>query len=72
MQVDNSHKLPGYTGHVPFRGDLVGLTTGEANRQSQNSFNLTAGKGRNSGFNQTAAMMLSGSPQPNKTQFTEF
>jgi hypothetical protein len=34
MQADNSHKLPGYTGHVPFRNDLVGLTTGEANKQS--------------------------------------
>jgi hypothetical protein len=35
MQVDYTKKLPGYTGHVPFRSDTIGLTTGEANRTAQ-------------------------------------
>lgn len=33
--IDNSNKLPGYTGHVPFRNECIGLTTGNANRESQ-------------------------------------
>ena len=33
--IDNSNKLPGYTGHVPFRNECIGLTTGNANKESQ-------------------------------------
>lgn len=35
MILDNKTKIPGYTGHVPYRNDLVGLTTGQANAASQ-------------------------------------
>ena len=31
----NSHqKIPGYSGHIPYKADLIGLTTGESNRKA--------------------------------------
>ena len=30
--LDTSDKLPGYTGHIPYKNDCIGVTTGEANR----------------------------------------
>jgi hypothetical protein len=35
------HKLPGYTGFQPYKGDCIGLTTGAANRHSESTFNAT-------------------------------
>ena len=32
--IDNKSKLPGYTGHIPYKNDCIGMTTGEANKQS--------------------------------------
>ena len=40
MQVDNRTKLPGYTGHIPYKQDLIGVTTGEANRLSSNTYDM--------------------------------
>lgn len=33
MRNDRS-KLPGYTGHIPYKNELIGVTTGEANKLS--------------------------------------
>ena len=30
----SGQKIPGYSGHIPFKQDLIGLTTGESNRKA--------------------------------------
>ena len=30
----SGQKIPGYSGHIPFKQDLIGLTTGESNRRA--------------------------------------
>ena len=37
--IDNKNKLPGYTGHIPYKNGSVGMTTGEANRQCMAQYN---------------------------------
>ena len=36
--AQNAQKIPGYSGHIPFKQDLIGLTTGESNRLAGNDF----------------------------------
>lgn len=32
--AQSGQKIPGYSGHIPFKQDLIGLTTGESNRRA--------------------------------------
>jgi hypothetical protein len=38
-------KIPGYTGFMPYKNDLVGLTTGRANKVSQQAYENETKKG---------------------------
>ena len=37
----SGQKIPGYSGHIPLKQDLVGHTTGESNRQAGENFRYT-------------------------------
>ena len=41
--MNSSQKIPGYSGHIPQKLDIVGHTTGESNRQAGNNFRYTVG-----------------------------
>ena len=43
--MQSAQKIPGYTGHIPFRIDIVGHTTGESNRQAGDNFRFAANQG---------------------------
>ena len=32
--AQSGQKIPGYSGHIPLKMDLIGLTTGESNRKA--------------------------------------
>ena len=32
--AQSGQKIPGYSGHIPLKQDLIGLTTGESNRRA--------------------------------------
>ena len=32
--MNSGQKIPGYSGFIPFKQDLIGLTTGESNRRA--------------------------------------
>jgi hypothetical protein len=36
--MHSGQKIPGYSGHIPLRMDIVGYTTGESNRQAGENF----------------------------------
>lgn len=38
-------KIPGYTGFMPYKNDIVGLTTGKANLVSKEAFDNEHGRG---------------------------
>ena len=39
--MNSRQKIPGYSGHIPLKQDLVGHTTGESNRQAGENFRYT-------------------------------
>lgn len=44
MFLENRKSLPpGYTGHVPYKSETIGLTHGEANKVSIATFELNNG-----------------------------
>ena len=50
-----AEKIPGYCGHIPYKGDYYGLTTGNLNRVAQGVHNT-----RN-GFSTAASQVLASS-----------
>ena len=48
-------KIPGYSGHIPLKLDVVGQTTGETNRQAGENFRYTV---RRPGMGDTGAAIL--------------
>jgi hypothetical protein len=38
MRSASVEKIPGYSGFVPYKSDLIGLTTGESNRLAQATY----------------------------------
>lgn len=36
--MNSSQKIPGYAGHIPFKGEYFGLTTGNLNRVAEESY----------------------------------
>ena len=43
----SGQKIPGYSGHIPFKQDLIGLTTGETNRQAGEGYHKFHMSGQN-------------------------
>ena len=39
--MQSGSKIPGYSGHIPLKLDVVGHTTGESNRQAGDNFRYT-------------------------------
>ena len=40
LSTNKSQLPPGYTGHLPFRNDIVGMTSGEATKLSLATYDL--------------------------------
>lgn len=67
--AQSGQKIPGYSGHIPFKQDLIGLTTGESNRKAGDDFSanksgiLKAGESivNSSSFGAMRSSMVDGS-----------
>ena len=44
MESSSKGMLPGYTGHIPYKNETIGLTTGEANKVSMAYYEQNSNK----------------------------
>lgn len=42
--MNSGAKIPGYSGHIPLKMDIVGQTTGDSNREAGANFRYTRRK----------------------------
>ena len=71
MRSSSVEKIPGYSGFVPYKGDLIGLTTGESNRLAQATYQQERdNRGGNSRLGQSGAAIVGGGTKiaPGRTQ----
>jgi len=51
--MNSSTNIPGYSGHIPYKSGLIGLTNGAGNRAAEVTYRSTQGK-----FNHIGASVM--------------